>query len=104
MITRSNMKAITVPTLEEAIELVHNGKIQDFEFTLNGWTATLNGFEYSINGQTYNIPELRKISPEADEEANKVERLIANQYVSYMERQKTTPYVNAMESFLNKHK
>lgn len=95
---------IVVPTLEEAVELVHTGKIQNFDFSLNGWTATLNGFDYVIDGNTYNISELRKISPEADEQANEVERLIANQYVSYMERQKTAPYVKAMESYLNKHK
>lgn len=44
---------IVVPTLDEAIELVHAGKIYNFNFELNGWNATLNGFEYVINGITY---------------------------------------------------
>ena len=78
----------TVPTLEEAVELVRTGKISDFEFEVNGWTATLNGFEYVVEGMTYNIPELRKISPEANNEANRLEEHIAKQYVAYMERQK----------------
>ena len=65
----------TVPTLEEAVELVRTGKISDFEFEVNGWTATLNGFEYVVEGMTYNIPELRKISPEANNEANRLEQL-----------------------------
>lgn len=82
-----NSSEIAVPTLEEAIELIHTGKIQDFDFTLNGWDATLNGSAYIIDGTTYNIPELRKISPEADQEANEVEKIIAKQYISYIERQ-----------------
>ena len=92
----------TVPTLEEAVELVHTGKISDFEFEVNGWTATLNGFEYAVDGTIYNIPELRKISPEADQEANRLEEHIAKQYVAYMERQKTAPYVKAVEKLINK--
>lgn len=92
----------TVPTLEEAVELVHTGKISNFEFEVNGWTATLNGFEYVIDGMTYNIPELRKISPEADNEANRLEEHIAKQYVAYMERQKAAPYVKAVEQLINR--
>lgn len=92
----------TVPTLEEAIELVHTGKISDFEFEVNGWTATLNGFAYVVNGTTYNIPELRKISPEADREADRLEEHIAKQYVVYTERQKTAPYVKAVEQLINR--
>lgn len=38
------MKAIAVPTLEQAIELVHTGKIHDFNFEINGWNAKLNGY------------------------------------------------------------
>lgn len=63
------MKAIAVPTLEQAIELVHTGKIHDFNFEINGWNAKLNGFEYVVNGTTYNVPELRKISPDTNREA-----------------------------------
>ena len=92
----------TVPTLEEAIELVHTGKISDFEFEVNGWTATLNGFAYVVDGTTYNIPELRKISPEADREADRLEAHIAKQYVAYMERQKAAPYVKAVEQLINR--
>lgn len=55
------MKAIAVPTLEQAIELVHTGKIHDFNFEINGWNAKLNGFEYVVNGTTYNVPELREV-------------------------------------------
>lgn len=95
-------KEETVPTLKEAVELVHTGKISDFKFEVNGWTALLNGFEYIIDGMTYNIPELRKISPEADQEANRLEEHIAKQYVAYMERQKTAPYVKAVEKLINK--
>ena len=62
------MKAIAVPTLEQAIELVHTGKIHDFNFEINGWNAKLNGFEYVVNGTTYNVPELRKISPDTNRE------------------------------------
>ncbi len=98
------MKSIVVPTLEEAIELVHTGKIFDFKFEINGWYTTLNGFEYVIDRTTYNMPELRKISPEADQEVNRLEEHIAKQYVAYMEREKTAPQVKAMESFLNKSK
>ena len=98
------MKAIAVPTLEQAIELVHTGKIYNFNFEINGWNARLNGFEYVVNGTTYNIPELRKISPDADREADRLEEHIAKQYVAYMEREKTAPQVKAMESFLNKSK
>lgn len=50
---------------------------------------------------TYNIPELRKISPEADNEANRLEEHIAKQYVAYMERQKAAPYVKAVEQLIN---
>jgi hypothetical protein len=92
----------TVPTLEEAIELVHTGKISDFEFEVNGWTATLNGFAYVVDGTTYNMPELRKISPEADREADRLEAHIAKQYVAYMERQKAAPYVKAVEQLINR--
>ena len=92
----------TVPTLEEAVELVRTGKISDFEFEVNGWTATLNGFEYVVEGMTYNIPELRKISPEANNEANRLEEHIAKQYVAYMERQKAAPYVKAVEQLINR--
>ena len=92
----------TVPTLEEAVELVHTGKIFDFKFEINGWTAALNGFEYVVEGMTYNIPELRKISPEANNEANRLEEHIAKQYVAYMERQKAAPYVKAVEQLINK--
>lgn len=91
----------TVPTLEEAVELVHTGKIFDFKFEINDWTATLNGFEYVVDGTIYNIPELRKISPEADNEANRLEEHIAKQYVAYMERQKAAPYVGAVEQLIN---
>lgn len=94
---------VTVPTLEEAVELVHTGKISDFEFEVNGWTATLNGFEYVVDGTIYNIHELRKISPEADNEANRLEEHIAKQYVAYMERQKAAPYVKAVEQLINKY-
>lgn len=97
-----NSSKIEVLDMEEVIELVHTGKIQNFDFTLNGWTATLNGFDYVIDGKTYNIPQIRQISPEADQEANEVERLIAKQYVSYIERRKTAPHVKAMELLLNK--
>ena len=92
----------TVPTLDEAVELVRTGKISDFEFEVNGWTATLNGFEYVVEGMTYNIPELRKISPEANNEANRLEEHIAKQYVAYMERQKAAPYVKAVEQLINR--
>lgn len=92
----------TVPTLEEAVELVHTGKISNFEFEVNGWTATLNGFAYVVDGTTYNIPELRKISPEADREADRLEAHIAKQYVAYMERQKAAPYVKAVEQLINR--
>ena len=95
-------KEETVPTLEEAVELVHTGKISDFEFEVNGWTATLNGFEYTVEGTTYNIPELRKISPEANNEVNRLEEHIAKQYVAYMEREKTAPYVKAVEKLINR--
>lgn len=91
-----------VPTLEEAVELVHTGKISDFEFEVNGWTATLNGFEYTVEGMTYNIPELRKISPEADNEANRLEEHIAKQYMSYMEMKLAAPYVRAVEKLINR--
>lgn len=92
----------TVPTLEEAIELVHTGKISDFKFEVNGWTALLNGFEYVIDGITYNIPELRKISPEADQEANRLEEHIAKQYMSYMEMKLAAPYARAVEKLINR--
>lgn len=93
----------TVPTLEEAVELVHTGKINNFEFEVNGWTALLNGFEYAVDGTIYNIPELRKISPEADQEANRLEEHIAKQYVAYMERKQAAPYVKAVEQLINKY-
>lgn len=79
---------IVVPTLDEAIELVHDGKILNFKFQMNGWDSVLNGFEYAIDGKIYNIPEIRKISQEADRQADEVEMLIAKQYISCIERQK----------------
>lgn len=69
---------------------------------MNGWTALLNGFEYVIDGMTYNIPELRKISPEADQEANRLEEHIAKQYMSYMEMKLAAPYVRAVEKLINR--
>ena len=84
------MKAIAVPTLEQAIELVHTGKIHDFNF------------EYVVNGTTYNVPELRKISPDTNREADRLEAHIAKQYVAYMERQKAAPYVKAVENLINR--
>lgn len=96
------MKAIAVPTLEQAIELVHTGKIHDFNFEINGWNAKLNGFEYVVNGTTYNVPELRKISPDTNREADRLEAHIAKQYVAYIERQKAAPYVKAVENLINR--
>ena len=90
------------PTLEQAIELVHTGKIHDFNFEINGWNAKLNGFEYVVNGTTYNVPELRKISPDTNREADRLEAHIAKQYVAYMERQKAAPYVKAVENLINR--
>lgn len=83
---------IELPTLDKAIELVHNGEIENFKFTINGWTSILNGVEYIINGKTYNIPEIRKLSPKAYEEANELERYIAKQYISYLQHKKCNPY------------
>ena len=93
------MKAIAVPTLEQAIELVHTGKSSRFQL----WDKRLecqiwNGFEYVVNGTTYNVPELRKISPDTNREADRLEAHIAKQYVAYMERQKAAPYVKAVEN------
>lgn len=92
----------TVPTLEQAQWLVHTGKIHDFNFEINGWNAKLNGFEYVVNGTTYNVPELRKISPDTNREADRLEAHIAKQYVAYMERQKAAPYVKAVENLINR--
>lgn len=75
---------IEVPTLEEAIELVHNGEIENLEININGWKTVLNGFEYEIEGITYNISKIRIMSPEAEKEAIKLEILIAKQYISYL--------------------
>ena len=73
------MKAIAVPTLEQAIELVHTGKIHDFNFEINGWNAKLNGFEYVVNGTTYNVPERQKAAPYV----KAVENLINRKYRKY---------------------
>ena len=62
----------------------------------------LNGFEYVVNGTTYNVPELRKISPDTNREADRLEAHIAKQYVAYMERQKAAPYVKAVENLINR--
>ena len=78
---------IEIPTEEEAITMVENGKIIDLTFYLGDNKVCLNGYYITAEGQSApasDFREVRKICEEAKQQVDQAVLLAAKAYINHL--------------------